>query len=240
MKFSKKLLRFFSGNYTILLIFLFLLFITRPYQYGETYTEIWKTFLTLTLIIAIFNCAHQKIMKIIIFILAFPVLFLSWFNLVFPSGEHYIITAAFTTLYMIICTASIIYDVLLRAKVTLETLRGVICAYFLVSFIFAYIYVFLEFMSPGTFLIDSKVIPIFSHPHYFSDMLYFSFITLLTIGYGDIIAIKEFGRTAVVIEGIIGQFYVAILVARIVSVYSFVSDSHILEVMKKMKKKEET
>ena len=64
-------------------------------------------------------------------------------------------------------------------------------------------------------------------------MLYFSFITLLTIGYGDIVAIKDVGQTATVIEGIIGQFYVAILVARLVAVYSFYSDKRLIRAIEK-------
>lgn len=229
----KKILNAFSGNYTVLLIFLFILFITRPYAYGEVYTEIWKTFLTLALIVAIFNCVHQRIAKTIIFLLAFPVVILSWFNIFYQTPTHYIVAAIFTTIYMVICTGSIICDVLLKARVTMETLRGVICAYFLVAFIFAYFYVFIEFIRPGSFTIEGSAISLFVHPHYFSDMLYFSFVTLLTIGYGDIVAVHEIGQSVVVVEGIIGQFYIAILVARIVSVYSLISDKRLLQAFEK-------
>lgn len=224
---------FFSGNYTILLIFLFALFVTRPYAYGEVYTAIWKTVLTVALVVAIFNCAHQQIVKIVIFILAVPVSVISWIDIFYHTPFTYILTAAVTTLYMGICTASIILDVLLRARVTLETLRGVICAYFLIAFIFAYVYTFIEFLQPGSFLVKGKALSLFVHPHYFSEMLYFSFTTLLTIGYGDIVAKNEFGQTAAVLEGIIGQLYIAILVARIVAVYSFVSDKRLIKAVEK-------
>lgn len=224
-----KIVKAFSGNYTILLLCLFILFISRPYAYGVVYTEVWKTFLTFTLIIAIFNCIHQHIAKVIIYLLAIPVLVLSWLNLFFLTPTQYIITIVVTALYMAVCTGSIIYDVLLRARVTLETLRGVICAYFLVAFIFAYIFVTVEFIKSGSFSVDGTTISSpFLHPHFFSSMLYFSFVTLLTIGYGDIVPINEVGQTVVVLEGIIGQLYIAILVARIVSVYSFVSDKRLL------------
>ncbi len=64
-------------------------------------------------------------------------------------------------------------------------------------------------------------------------MLYFSFVTLLTIGYGDITAVKDTAQTAVIMEGIIGQFYIAILVARIVSIYSFFSDKKLIRTFEK-------
>ncbi len=229
----RKITHFFSGNYTILLLLLFTLFITRPYAYGILYTEIWKTVLTISLVVAIFNCAHQQIVKRVIFVLAFPVLIISWLNIFYPTSLVYILTAGITSVYMLICAGSIIFDVLLKARVTLETLRGVICAYFLIAFIFAYVYIFIEFVIPGSFVIRGKTMSLFVHPHYFSEMLYFSFITLLTIGYGDIVAVNEFGQTAAVLEGIVGQLYIAILVARIVAVYSLISDKRLLKEVEK-------
>lgn len=68
-----------------------------------------------------------------------------------------------------------------------------------------------------------------------SDLLYFSFITLLTVGFGDIIAVKDTAQTAVVFEGMIGQFYVAILVARLVSLYSLSDQLRILQSVSKKK-----
>lgn len=225
--------RFFTGNYNILLILLFFLFIFRPYNYSELYTGTWKSLLTITLIIAIFNCSHRRVTKITISVLAIPVLILSWLNLINQTVETFVGTALVTAIFMIICAGSILYDVLLKTRVNLETLRGVICAYFLVAFIFAYIYLLLEYLNPGTMQIRSEIMPLYPHTKYFSTMLYFSFITLLTIGYGDITAVKEIGQTAVVIEGIIGQFYIAILVARIVAVYAFMYDKRLVKEIEK-------
>lgn len=216
--------RFFTANYNILLIFLFLLFVLRPYDYHELYIGAWKTFLTVTLIVSIFNCDHQRPTKIAISILAIPTLIFSWVALLDQTTPILITIAILTVLFMIVCTGSILYHVVLGARVTIETLRGVICAYFLIAFIFSYVYLIMEYISPGTFLIRGEVIPVLPQTRYFSDMLYFSFTTLLTIGFGDIVAVQEWGQTAVVVEGIIGQFYIAILVARLVSVYSFYSD----------------
>lgn len=225
--------RFFTANYNVLLMLLFLLFVSRPYEYHELYVGIWKTFLTATLIVAIFNCDHQRVTKMIISILAIPTLICSWMALVYQTIPFLIVTGALTALFMLICAGSILYHVVLGARVTIETLRGVICAYFLVAFIFGYVYLLMEYISPGTFLIRGEVLPILPQTRFFSNMLYFSFITLLTVGFGDIVAVKEWGQTAVVIEGIVGQFYIAILVARLVSVYSLLSDKLLLQKLEK-------
>jgi voltage-gated potassium channel len=228
---------FISGNYNLLLIFLVLIFIFRPYAPSSFYLGVWKMFLTGTLMSAIFNCDHTKWVKHIVSCMAIPSLILTWLDLFFPHEFIVVAFAFFTILFIAICTASILYDVVWKARVTSETLRGVVCAYFLVAFMFSYLYFLIEYITPGSFIINGKIIPIFPHNYYLSEMLYFSFITLLTIGYGDIVAVKDLAQTACVLQGIIGQFYIAILVSRLVAIYSFNSDKHILETLERDLKK---
>jgi hypothetical protein len=53
-----------------------------------------------------------------------------------------------------------------------------------------------------------------------SSLLYFSLITLATVGYGDILPVSETARTLAVIEATLGQFYVAVIVAVFVAMYA--------------------
>lgn len=85
-------------------------------------------------------------------------------------------------------------------------------------------------------LINGEHAKLMHHHHFFSNMLYFSFVTLLTMGYGDIVPTKQWGETVAVLEAIIGQFYIAILVARIISVYSFMSGKKFIKTMAKRHK----
>ena len=225
--------KFFSGYYNVLLFFAVLLFIFRPSFRSESYVAVWKLFLAGTLLSSIFNCHHKRSIKWIASILAVPTVIFSWLNLAYPSEPFFVTEAVCTILFMTICAASILRDVVLRAHVTLETLKGVICAYFMVAFAFAYSYYLIEYLQPGTFKFTYQDISAFSFTHFVSEMLYFSFVTLLTIGYGDIVAARDVGQTATVVEGIIGQFYVAILVARLVSVYSFYSDKRLIRALEK-------
>jgi hypothetical protein len=219
--------QFGSGHYNLLLIFLFFLFVFRPYEHNDIYIGLWKIFFTAALLLAIFNVHHRKSVKIAVSILAIPAVLFTWIS-IFNHSELIIVAVSLSnTLLMAVCTGSILCDVVLRAQVTLETLKGVISAYFLVAFIFAYIYLLIEAATPGSILIQNQVLNPFENPHhFFSLMLYYSFTTLLTIGYGDIVAMKDVSQTACVIEGLIGQFYIAILVARLVAVYSFFSEKN--------------
>jgi voltage-gated potassium channel len=218
-----------SGYYNYLLLFLVLLFAFRPYEQGIAYFAIWKFFFTCTFLTAIFNSKHHRGIKLIAIVLVIPTLTFSWLELVSPLKSLFILNVLCTIGFLGICTSSMLFNVILHAKVTLETLRGVVCGYFMVAFLFAYIYFLIEYLIPGSFHLIERDISFITYSRNLSSMMYFSFVTLLTIGFGDITPLLNLSQTGVVIEGIIGQFYIAILVARIVSVYSFLADKKLVE-----------
>lgn len=230
--FSTRCYQFLSGNYNILLFCLVFLFIFRPYDRSSIYLGVWKFLLTGTILSAIFNCKHSPKVKLFEVALAIPTVLFCWWDLWKDQPWLLMSTTILSIAFTFVCTASIIYDVLIKSKVTFETLKGVICAYFLVAIGFAYLFWVIEYCVPDTFSIRNQYLSVFNYVDYMSEMFYFSFVTLLTIGFGDIVATKDVGQTAVVMEGIIGQFYVAILVARLVSIYSLSSQMSLLNPLK--------
>ncbi len=228
--FASKRLGFFKGNYNFLLIGLFVLFIFRPYDRSTVYLAIWKLLLTANILAVLFNCKHVHKVRIAATCLAVPTVLFCWLDLVWAQEWSLVATTILSILFSFLSTISIIYDVLIVSKVNFETLRGVICAYFLVAIGFAYLFWLLEWINPGSFFVSYNTnVTLASYAEYISEMFYFSFVTLLAIGYGDIIATKDPAQTAVIIEGIIGQFYIAILVARLVSIYSASTQMKILK-----------
>jgi hypothetical protein len=225
---------YLSGHFNQLLIFLFLVFLFRPYGRGPLYTAIWELCFTGVFFASVFNCRHPKRVKIAATVLGIPALLLNWITLAFPWPVWVVVSQSLTLAFMALCTASILYGVVLRARVTMETLRGVVCAYFMIGFVFSFSYLLIEYLFPGSFHLIDRDVTALSHSHYLSEMMYFSFVTLLAIGYGDITPLTDFGQTIVILEATMGQFYIAILVSRIVSVYSFISDKNLLNKIKEM------
>ncbi len=224
-KFFKKpyssCVRVMSGYFTQLLISLILLFIFRPYDRGGVYMAIWQFFLVVVFLSAIFNCDHSKRIKIVSACFAVPALIFQWINLAFHSETLTLLFLFLSIIFIFITTTSIIKQVVINARVRLETLKGVVCAYFMVAFGFSFAYFFISLLLPQSFHFSNLNPELLSHSHLLSEMMYFSFVTLLCIGYGDVIAIRDVGQTLAILEGIIGQFYIAILVSRLVAVYSF-------------------
>jgi hypothetical protein len=103
-------------------------------------------------------------------------------------------------------------QVLFAGQVDSNSIVGAICVYLLLGLIWAMLYLLVRALDPGSFngLNDG------AWYDSFPDLLYFSFISLATMGYGDITPSLPLSRFLAYMEGIVGQLYLAILVASLV------------------------
>ncbi len=92
---------------------------------------------------------------------------------------------------------------------------GATCVYLMLGVIWSTAYSALEFVQPGSFagLTES------TSPAWNPDWVYFSFVTITTLGYGDILPLTQSARSLAFAEAIVGQFYIAVLVAGLVGAY---------------------
>jgi hypothetical protein len=100
--------------------------------------------------------------------------------------------------------------VLRHEHVTIQTLFGAVCAYFLIGLMFSGIYGAIDNLGPT---------PVFGDPVDQSVFSYFSFTTLTTVGFGDFTATTDLARRVAVIEAVLGQVFIATTLARLVSLY---------------------
>lgn len=118
-------------------------------------------------------------------------------------------------------TFSMLRSVLKQKAVTSETISASISVYLLLGFTWGLLYVMVALVQPDAFNIAGLAAPLPGHPSdpqpMFPILGYFSLITLSTVGYGDITPMTLQARFLAAAEGIAGQFYLAILVARLVS-----------------------
>jgi len=107
-----------------------------------------------------------------------------------------------------------IRQVLFTGSITSNDIVGAICIYMLMGLIWAILYLLLAQIIPGAF----NGLPQAPWLENFSAAIYFSFVTITTLGYGDISPVIPLARVLVVMEAIIGVFYMAILVASLIGV----------------------
>jgi hypothetical protein len=105
---------------------------------------------------------------------------------------------------------AILNQVSRHRKVTLQTVMGGVAAYALIAFVMAALFHGMDLLTETTFL--NGVVAN-------GDYVYFSFVTLTTVGYGDITAATDLAKRLVVVEAFVGQVFLVALVARLVSLW---------------------
>ena len=122
--------------------------------------------------------------------------------------------ASFLMFLLVLVAPIVILNRILRHEtVGLETILGAICIYVLIAIAFSGLYGWVNEVEPNGFF--AQQIP---NPQNV-DFLYFSFVTITTVGYGDLTAGTSIGRVLVTFEALIGQIFLVTLVARLVGMY---------------------
>jgi len=98
-------------------------------------------------------------------------------------------------------------------EVTYHRVIGAILLYLIVGLVFVSLYAAVGLMAPKAF----SGIQVSDNPGLASELIYFSFVTLTSTGYGDIVPVHPIARSLCNIEGILGQLYPATLLARLVT-----------------------
>ena len=124
--------------------------------------------------------------------------------------------------FFFIIFGSLIAFIYSQQRVTLNKLYAAVTSYLVLGIIFALLYAIIAVNSPDAFqyTISNHLTPnkIFPHPVFFSEALYFSFVTLGTLGYGDWVPMLGPIKMIASLEAIIGQLFIAILIARLVGI----------------------
>jgi hypothetical protein len=97
-----------------------------------------------------------------------------------------------------------------------EHIYAALSAYVLIGIFCGVFYLVLERAWPGSLGIAGESVP---SDFSLTSGIYFSFVTLATLGYGDIVPKREVARGLAIVEAVAGQLYLAVMVARLVSLY---------------------
>jgi len=134
----------------------------------------------------------------------------------FYSSEFIYIASILVLLFFLINSLVLaIKHILFGPKIDMNKIVGSITIYLLIGIIWALLYGLVEVLIEGSF--SGNLLSVGGSR--FWDLIYFSFVTLTTLGYGDILPMNTYARTLAYMEAIVGQFYIAILVASLVGAH---------------------
>ncbi len=211
-----------------LLIFLCLLLgllVIFPFMQGPLgrYSALLELVFSLTLIMGIYIVSANKQLLTISVLLGAMIFTVIWFNLILQNHNLQLFGLVLEIVFFIMTTAVIISHVLSYRRVTADKIYGAICGYLLIGFVWALIYSLIEHANPGSFSMNQGLPQAYYYnttlPNYLAHFIYFSFVTITTLGYGDITPITHVSRVLSAIEAVMGQLYIAILIARLVGLH---------------------
>ena len=200
-----------KSRFISIIIAIIAVIFVSPYlqEIGKSGHLIHNLLLTLIPLTSYYSLVREKNRAIIILFLTAP--FVTLYSIAFLYTNFYLQIAAYgigVILYLYIIVLLVI-KLLSYRVVTANLIYCAIANYLMIGLVWAGIYNVLEGIFPGTF----------SGITQYGDLTYFSFVTLTTLGFGDIAPQSILGKNLVVLEAAIGDIYIAVIVAIIVGRY---------------------
>ena len=166
-------------------------------------------------------------------LLAFGVLSLRGYRIAFPvgiglavigiilsfvsantPGDAYAVSSFAAALgFVFLSVWAVAKQVVIGNEISANRVVGTVSLYLLLGVLWAILYAIVEQISAGSFSGMSEPLT----QGWSSDWLYFSFVTMTTLGYGDITPVHRIARTLSWLQAVVGQFYVAVVIAWLVS-----------------------
>jgi len=153
--------------------------------------------------------------------LGIPVLVGRWLPQYSTDIRMFLAIDILTAAFLLYITIIILTQVLSARRVTLDTIAGAMCSYCLIGLAWAFVYRAMFVINPHAFVFATGSFHIFENNSHSEPQLmnfaYYSFATLTTTGFGDVTPAVGVSRAISVLEAVAGQFFLAILIARLVS-----------------------
>jgi voltage-gated potassium channel len=208
-------------RYLVLLGTLLLLLVVQPVSFGLSTSPQWiDALLVLVTVALLLSFCADKHKRLVAIAFGLPIgLLLLGGHMLADQARHTVVMIAHGLAVAFYAWAAvlIIASLLRRHALSLDTVFGAICGYLLLGMAWGVLYSMLDTGWPGSFEVGDRLaeevktgdsrIPLFT---------YYSFITLTTVGYGDVTPVSAPARTCAWLEALTGQFYMAVLVAGLV------------------------
>lgn len=174
--------------------------------------------LAATLVAAIASAAHERWIQLLLLLGG---AFLATRGIQVLTGTETLLTLSqiLWVLAALLATATAVRHAMRAGPVNAERIFAALDAYLLAGLMFGVCYWLLGETRPASFG------PAAESPLTLPQAIYFSFVTMATLGYGDIVPVSDLARGIATLEAVSGQLYLAVLVARLVSLYARQADN---------------
>ncbi len=204
-----------QSRFLLLLVTLLGLMVLEPFLFQSTGIKILlDVFLSAILFTSIYAVSEKKQTAVIAVLLAVPKFATTWAFSFITHPLLHLFDSIFGIIFIGYIIVLILAHIFKQKEVTLETIYGAIVVYILIGLMWVFLYNLTEFLHPQSFSFSQAL-----GSESRKDLYYFSFITLTTLGYGDITPVSNPARSLAMLEAITGQMYLAVLIARLVGTH---------------------
>jgi voltage-gated potassium channel len=207
-------------NFGYLLVSLLALLIVGPVAHdilGSASGLILMIAINATLVIGIWSLQDERklfLFGLLLSFLSIAITIIEFFN---PNMILVLISLTILLIFEILSIFIAGRHLLSGGEISLNRLMGGICIYLLLGMAWTVLYIYMIVQQPGSFAGTELLTN--TSPYW--DMTYFSFVTLTTLGFGDITPVSTGARALTYMEAVTGQLYIAILIGALVG--SFIS-----------------
>ena len=204
-----------QGKFLFLLVALLLFLGLAPFLHDLIGIRIiLNLFLSAVLLSAIYAVSHKRHQMVTAIAIGLPMLAAIWLNIPLKSDWLFVTANALTALFFGYVVVNLLYFIFRESRVSRDVIYAAIVVYLLMGILWGEIFTLVNHFDADAFDISG-----FRTNNSEAIFIYFSYVTLTTLGYGDISPLTSHAYSLAILEAIIGQIYLTVLVARLVGLH---------------------
>lgn len=216
--YQRILLQIARGNFFYLLFSLLLLLLLAPLFEGSYLGLIMLDIAySAVLLSAAYAVSEKKPLFTLALVLVVVILAARWSSDFLNNDSLALASKGLTLVFFVFIVCAMLFHVMRDEEVTANKICGALSAYLLIGVTWALLFTVIEGIRPQSFLVaDVQGAGIREMSTHFT---YYSFVTLTTLGYGDITPLTSTAKAFSYLEAVFGQIYLAVLIARLVGLH---------------------
>jgi hypothetical protein len=180
-------------------------------RFETTWRVLSDIMVTLLLVCGVAAVADHRKLTIVLAVLSAMVVIFRWTEWIVPRAELSMMRDVSVLMALVVLSATIAINVFASKRALHDRIYGAVALYLLIGLSFASVYAMITIHAGGAFAGPGAA---GGAP---SDWVYFSFVTLTTVGFGDITPVSHLARSLAILEALVGQLYPAVIIARLIS-----------------------
>lgn len=194
-------------------------FVLNPFFVETQYDMyIFGGLFSIIIIFCVYSIKHSKALLFTTIIFALLAFFGNWVTILTEYNKVYVVIDYIVSIaFLSLITFIVIKYVIEEQKITVNTLLGAVCGYLLIGLTWSFIHLLIFILDPAAYSMSAEDLK--SSEVRSMNFIYYSFVTISTLGYGDIAPVSSIAKTFSWLEAVTGQIYLTVWIAQLVGLH---------------------